>query len=303
MSRQLSSRLVVATHNAGKLREFAELLAPHFKTIVSSAELKLPEPEETGKTFTDNALLKARAAAKASGGPALADDSGLCVTALGGDPGIYSARWSGPDKDPMFAMTRVNRELGTAKDRSAHFVCVLALAWPDGHAEIFEGRVDGHLVWPPRGSEGHGYDPIFVPEGHEHTFAEMQAHVKHALSHRGIAVGRLIQGLTLMENGYVEVAAHKPPTKNRVAILQIILAVLGGLLFIGSRALRLWLWKSMPQTPEGPFNTAIFIHERTVFTDVFFINLHNILMWGGMALFLTAVAIEAVKKFSEAVKK
>jgi XTP/dITP diphosphohydrolase len=175
MRRFEGDRLVIATHNKGKLREFGSLLGFYTKDIVSAGGLGLPEPEETGATFAENAILKARAAAKASGSFALADDSGLCVTALGGAPGIYSARWGGPARDFDIAMKRVNDELGDAKDRSAYFICMLA------------------LVWPPRGDGGMGYDPIFKPAGHHHTFAEMPAEEKDALSHRGKAVRELIR--------------------------------------------------------------------------------------------------------------
>jgi len=186
-----SEPLIVATHNAGKLREFAALLAPYAQRIVSAAELGLAEPEETGLSFTDNALIKARAAAQA--GPiALADDSGLCVTALDGAPGIYSARWAGPNRDFAHAMKRVHDSLADAADRSAHFTCVLALAWLDGHTETFEGRCDGHIIWPPRGDKGHGYDPVFVAAGETRTFAEMHDTEKNAVSHRGIAMRKLI---------------------------------------------------------------------------------------------------------------
>jgi XTP/dITP diphosphohydrolase len=193
MRRFEGDRLVIATHNKGKLREFGSLLGFYVKDIVSAGDLGLPEPEETGTTFTENAILKARAAAKASGSFALADDSGLCVAALGGAPGIYSARWAGPNKDFSIAMRRVNDELNVAKDRSAYFICALALVWPDKHVEIVEGRVDGEIIWPPRGEGGMGYDPVFVPAGHHHTFAEMPAEEKDALSHRGKAVRELIQ--------------------------------------------------------------------------------------------------------------
>jgi XTP/dITP diphosphohydrolase len=191
MRRFTGDTLVIATHNAGKLREFQELLTPYVKEIMSAVQLNLPEPEETGKTFAENALLKARAAAQASGCVALADDSGLCVAALGGAPGLYSSRWAGPDKNYGLAMRRVHEELGAASDRSAYFICVLALAWPDGHTETVEGRCDGAIVWPPRGDKGLGYDPVFVPEDHERTFAEMDAEEKHALSHRGKAMQAL----------------------------------------------------------------------------------------------------------------
>lgn len=188
-------RLVVATHNPGKLREFAELLALYVKDMVSAGDLHLPEPEEIGATFADNAILKARAAAKLAGSPALADDSGLCVTALNNQPGIFSARWAGPTKDFPAAMKRVHDELDGALDRAAHFICILALAWPNGDMETFEGRVDGYIVWPPRGDNGHGYDPIFAPRGHDRTFGEMEAAEKHAISHRSIAVHKLIPRL------------------------------------------------------------------------------------------------------------
>jgi XTP/dITP diphosphohydrolase len=185
-------RLVIATHNPGKRREIAELLADFDADVVSAGDLGLPEPEETGTTFTANAELKARAAAEASGLPALADDSGLAVTALDGAPGIYSARWGGPDKDFMAAMTRVEKELGDAADRSARFVCALSLCWPDGHIETFEGEVRGTLVWPPRGERGFGYDPMFIADGHELTFGEMEPDAKHAISHRADAFHKLV---------------------------------------------------------------------------------------------------------------
>ena len=159
-----ASRLVIASHNPGKVEEIAALLARFAIGVVSAGALGLPEPEETGDSFEANAALKARASAEASGLPALADDSGLVVPALGGAPGIYSARWAGPAKDFRGAMARVHRELGD-RDRSASFVAVLALAWPDGGMELFRGEVAGRLVWPPRGERGFGYDPIFVPEG------------------------------------------------------------------------------------------------------------------------------------------
>ena len=187
------SRLVIASHNTGKAREIAELLAPYGVEVTSAARLNLPEPEETATTFIGNAELKARAAAEQSGLPALADDSGLVVHALGGAPGIYSARWAGPGKDFSIAMARVQRELEAngATDRRAHFVAALALCWPDGHCESFEGRVDGTLVWPPRGGKGFGYDPMFVPQGHDITFGEMEPTAKHAISHRADAFRKL----------------------------------------------------------------------------------------------------------------
>jgi XTP/dITP diphosphohydrolase len=186
-------RLVIASHNPGKAREIAELLAPFGVAVVPAAALNLPEPEETGATFVANAELKARAAAKAAALPALADDSGLVVEALDGAPGIFSARWAGPGKDFAIAMKRVEGELQAkgATDRRARFIAALALCWPDGHCESFEGRVDGTLVWPPRGGKGFGYDPIFVPDGHSQTFGEMEPAAKHAISHRADAFRQL----------------------------------------------------------------------------------------------------------------
>ncbi|HTJ64571.1 MAG TPA: RdgB/HAM1 family non-canonical purine NTP pyrophosphatase [Alphaproteobacteria bacterium] len=183
--------LVIASHNKGKVREIALLLGAYVKDFPSAGELGLPEPEETEATFTGNAALKARAAAQGSGLPALADDSGLVVPALGGDPGIYSARWAGPDKDFAVAMERVRRELGD-KDHAAHFVCALSLAWPDGTTETVEGKVFGRLVFPPRGEKGFGYDPIFIPDGHDITFAEMEPDDKHRMSHRADAFAQLV---------------------------------------------------------------------------------------------------------------
>jgi XTP/dITP diphosphohydrolase len=186
-------QLVIASHNAGKAREIAELLAPFDVAVVSAAALNLPEPEETGTAFVANAELKARAAATASALPALADDSGLVVEALDGAPGIFSARWAGPTKDFAIAMKRVESELQAKRttDRRAHFIAALALCWPDGHCESFEGRVDGSLVWPPRGTRGFGYDPIFVPDGYSQTFGEMEPAAKHAISHRADAFRQL----------------------------------------------------------------------------------------------------------------
>lgn len=186
-------KLVVASHNAGKVREINELLAPFGVEAVAAGSLGLPEPEETETTFAGNAILKARAAAEASGLPALSDDSGLAVAALGGAPGIYSARWAGPGKDFQVAMERVHREMGGNSDRRAHFVCALCLAWPDGHTEVFEGKVHGELVWPPRGSQGFGYDPMFVPGGYDITFGEMEPARKHAMSHRARAFALLVE--------------------------------------------------------------------------------------------------------------
>ncbi len=188
-------RLVIASHNPGKVREIAELMAPFGIAVVSAGDLGLPEPEETGTTFVANAELKARAAAEGAGLPALADDSGLVVEALAGQPGIYSARWAGPDKDFRIAMERVERALAGKADRRAHFVCVLALAWPDGRCESFEGRVDGTLVWPPRGERGFGYDPMFLPEGGTRTFGEIEPATKHGMSHRARAFEKLVAAL------------------------------------------------------------------------------------------------------------
>jgi XTP/dITP diphosphohydrolase len=192
-------RLVIASHNPGKIEEIAALLAPLAVAVVSARSLGIPEPDETGDTFEANAALKARAAAKASGLPALADDSGLVVPALGGAPGIYSARWAGAAKDFRAAMERVNRQLGD-RDRRAAFVAVLALAWPDAldprhaHVELFRGEVQGNLVWPPRGDRGFGYDPMFVPTGGTLTFGEMDPAEKHKISHRARAFAKLVEG-------------------------------------------------------------------------------------------------------------
>ncbi|MFC0217983.1 XTP/dITP diphosphohydrolase [Pseudochelatococcus lubricantis] len=206
MVRKLEGRLVVASHNPGKLREMRELLAPYHIEAVSAGELHLPEPDETGTTFAENAALKAHAAATATGLPAFADDSGLCVEALDGAPGIFSARWAGPDKDFPAAIARIERELerrGALDDagRRAHFVSALVVAWPDGHEELFEGRVFGKLVFPARGDRGFGYDPIFQPEGYDITFGEMSSEQKHGwshpqgLSHRARAFRRLAAAL------------------------------------------------------------------------------------------------------------
>jgi XTP/dITP diphosphohydrolase len=189
-------RLVIASHNPGKIEEIAALLAPFAVAVVSAGSLGIPEPEETGDTFEANAALKARAAAEISGLPALADDSGLAVPALGGAPGIYSARWAGPAKDFRAAMERVNREVGD-RDRRAVFVAVLALAWPDSqaaHVELFRGEIEGNLVRPPRGDRGFGYDPMFVPAGGALTFGEMDPAEKHKISHRAHAFAKLVEG-------------------------------------------------------------------------------------------------------------
>ena len=200
--REIGPKLVIATHNPGKLREIRELMQPFGIECIGAAELDLPEPEETGTTFVDNADLKARQAADLSGLPALADDSGLAVDALGGRPGIFSARWAEDEagnRDWMRAMQKIWSELEAAGEdaaHDAHFACALAIAWPnDGQAETFEGRVDGTLVWPPRGDKGFGYDPMFVPSGREQTFGEMEPARKHGMSHRAAAFAKLLQAL------------------------------------------------------------------------------------------------------------
>lgn len=193
----LSGPLVVASHNQGKVREISALLGPLGVEAVPAGAMGLTEPEETEATFTGNAALKARAAAEGSGLPALADDSGLEVFALGGAPGVYSARWAGPDKNFRAAMERVWRELQgkSATDFSARFVCVLALAQPDGSVETFEGETRGRIIWPPRGEHGFGYDPIFVPDGHERTFGEMRHEEKLPLTHRARAFEKFVAAL------------------------------------------------------------------------------------------------------------
>ncbi len=188
------SRLVLASHNPGKLVEIRKLLEPWDIHVVLASELGLPEPDETETTFAGNARLKAQAAAAASQLPALADDSGFCVGALGGQPGIYSARWAGPAKDFRAAMERVHAEAGDAADHRAWFISVLCLAWPDGHDEVFEGRVDGIRVWPPRGLRGFGYDPMFLPEHETETYGEMDPVRKTATSHRARAFAALVRG-------------------------------------------------------------------------------------------------------------
>jgi len=205
MPRQLTSPVVIATHNPGKLREMRELLAPYGIKAKSAGELGLAEPAETGGSFAANARIKALAAAKATGLPAFADDSGFCVDALDGKPGIHSARWAGPGKDFRGAMNRIQtllieRGARTPEQRRAHFVAALCLAWPDGHAENFEARVDGHAVWPPRGDKGFGYDPLFQPDGFDRTFGEMSAEEKHGLPPKG-------QGLSHRARAFVQLAA------------------------------------------------------------------------------------------------
>jgi XTP/dITP diphosphohydrolase len=203
--RPIVGRLVIATHNPGKLAEMRELLAPYGIAAVSAGELGLAEPEETGTSFAENALIKAAAAAKAADLPAFADDSGLVVDALGGAPGIHSARWAGADKNFRRAMGDIEEKLQrlgatSPNARTAHFISALCVAWPDGHGEAFEGRVDGVLVWPPRGDKGFGYDPMFLPEGHARTFGEMPSEEKHGLppgsrglSHRARAFFKLAE--------------------------------------------------------------------------------------------------------------
>ena len=199
---KLTGKLVIATHNAGKLREISALLAPYGLECVSAGNLGLPEPEETGTSFAENALIKARAAALAAQLPALADDSGLCVAALGGNPGVYTADWAErqpfegePGRDWYMAMGKVEGllcEQGANVDRSAYFACTLALAWPSGESVVYEGRVQGSLTWPPRGKLGFGYDPVFVPQGRSQTFAEIDPTEKHAISHRADAFAKLV---------------------------------------------------------------------------------------------------------------
>jgi XTP/dITP diphosphohydrolase len=188
--RKIRDRLVIATHNPGKLAEMRDLLSPFGVDAIAAADLKLAEPEETGTTFLANARLKAEAAARAAGLAAFADDSGLVVDALDGEPGIYSARWAGPEKNFRHAMEQVDTKLRARgalapRQRKAHFVSALCVAWPDGHAETFEARVDGTLIWPPRGDRGFGYDPMFLPDGFDRTFGEMTSEEKHGLPPRG----------------------------------------------------------------------------------------------------------------------
>ena len=202
--RKLAGPLVIATHNAGKLAEMRELLAPYGIEAQSAGELGLGEPEETGTSFAANARIKAMAAAKATGRPAFADDSGLVVEALGGEPGIQSARWAGPDKDFRGAMNRIQtllieRGATAPAQRRAHFIAALCLAWPDGHLEEFEGRVDGVAAWPPRGDAGFGYDPLFLPDGFDRTFGQMSAAEKHGLPPNG-------QGLSHRARAFVKLA-------------------------------------------------------------------------------------------------
>ena len=202
--RPITGRLVIATHNPGKLAEMRELLAPYGIDAISAGELNLPEPDETGMSFGDNARIKAQAAAQATGLPAFADDSGLVVDALDGAPGIHSARWAGPEKNFRRAMETIEVKLyergaKAPEKRKAHFVSALCVAWPDGHVEDFEARVDGTLVWPPRGTKGFGYDPMFLPDGHARTFGEMSSDEKHGLPPRG-------QGLSHRARAFMKLA-------------------------------------------------------------------------------------------------
>jgi XTP/dITP diphosphohydrolase len=204
MHRIITGRLVIATHNPGKLVEMRDLLAPYGIAAVSAAELRLPEPDETGTTFAANARIKAEAAAQASGLPAFADDSGLAVDALDGAPGIYSARWAGPSKDFAAAMQKIENGLQTrgavtSERRKAQFVSALCVAWPDDHREEFEAAVNGTLVWPPRGTEGFGYDPMFLPDGLDRTFGELSREEKHGLPPRG-------RGLSHRARAFVKLA-------------------------------------------------------------------------------------------------
>jgi len=207
--RPLSGRLVIATHNPGKLAEMRELLAPYGIEATSAGELDLQEPDETGMSFRDNARIKAEAAAAATGLPAFADDSGLVVDALDGKPGIHSARWAGPDKNFRRAMETIEAQLQerhatTPAERRAHFVSALCLAWPDGHVEDFEARVDGTLVWPPRGDKGFGYDPMFLPDGHSRTFGEMSSVEKHGLPPHGMGLSHRARAFVKLAEASLE---------------------------------------------------------------------------------------------------
>jgi len=211
--RRITGRLVIATHNPGKLAEMRELLAPYGIGAISAAELSLQEPDETGMTFRANARIKADAAAKATGLPAFADDSGLAVDALDGAPGIYSARWAGPDKDFFRAMETIEdklRERGATapQERKAHFISALCVAWPDGHVEEFEARVDGTLIWPPRGDKGFGYDPMFLPDAQEggqlRTFGEMSSDEKHGLPPRGTGLSHRARAFVKLAEACLE---------------------------------------------------------------------------------------------------
>ncbi len=193
------TRLLVATHNRGKLEEIADLLAPYGVSCVGAAEMNLPEPEETGTTFVENARIKAHAAAQATGLPALSDDSGIAIDALDGAPGVYTADWAetAQGRDFVMAMTRTHDALvatGAAEPWTARFCCTLVLAWPDGHDEVFPGTMEGRVIWPMRGDQGHGYDPIFIPDGHDITFGEMDRWEKNRISHRADAFRKFVAG-------------------------------------------------------------------------------------------------------------
>jgi XTP/dITP diphosphohydrolase len=215
--RPIDQPLVIATHNPGKLREMRELLAPYGVAAVSAGEVGIDEPQETGTTFRANARIKAQAAAEATGRPAFADDSGLVVDALDGAPGIHSARWAGPGKDFRQAMAAVEAALAERgarepHQRRAHFVSALCVAWPDGHVEEFEGRVDGTLVWPPRGDKGFGYDPMFLPDGHALTFGEMSAEEKHGLPPQGLGLSHRARAFLKLADACLPRVGIKPRT-------------------------------------------------------------------------------------------
>ena len=184
-----NEKIIIASHNEGKVSEIKDLLKNYNLNIISSSELGIDEPEENGSSFEENALIKSSTTSKLSKTISISDDSGLCVNSLNGDPGIYSARWAGPDKDFLYAANEINKSLieKKSKDLSAYFICVLAVSWPDGDYKTFKGRVDGTLTFPPRGNNGFGYDPIFIPKGYESTFGEMEPKYKHSISHRNKA--------------------------------------------------------------------------------------------------------------------
>ena len=184
-----NEKIIIASHNEGKVSEIKDLLKNYNLNIISSSELGIDEPEENGSSFEENALIKSSTTSKLSKTISISDDSGLCVNSLNGDPGIYSARWAGPNKDFLYAANKINKSLieKESKDLSAYFICVLAVSWPDGDYKTFKGRVDGTLTFPPRGNNGFGYDPIFIPKGYESTFGEMEPKYKHSISHRNKA--------------------------------------------------------------------------------------------------------------------
>ena len=190
----LEKEIIIASHNPGKVREIRKLLEPFCVKVISAGELGLPEPVEDGTTFTENSVIKAMSSAKGSGIPAVADDSGLSIHSLNGDPGVYSARWAGPKKDFNLAMEKIQIRLKNFEKKNAHFTCALSIAWPDGHTESFNGEVHGEITWPPRGKNGFGYDPIFIASGMNKTFAELEPKSKHMISHRSVAFKKLIKG-------------------------------------------------------------------------------------------------------------